>query len=885
MTGDSPAYSLNLLSLCAILQWFDDDLLRALAPHDASEIAALLASDQVVPAPDFAGAYRLRTDLKEQLLTRLRTEQPQDTLTLHKRAFRSFLQRMQQPDLAERHPYDEAACLYHLSKLFFLLLPNLEWQAIAEFVAAVRAAGPQQPRHHNQLAIYEGYLAVRTHDYQRGETILTTFLDQPGLDSDLRVHVLNALAQAYWFQTRYDRALALYQQLYDCAGEAGNRLYQGIALINMGQVYNNLEYYEQALDLTKQALQICREVGNAPREAYALYEIANNATQLGQWQVALEHLHQAIIHYEQLGLVGGLANAYWNQGFLNHMLGDEALSEAAYLRALVFAQSPEHGDPAVALDIYLQLGFLYDTQQHWDAALTVYNQAVELATSLKREHRLGVLHYRRANVFQQCGRLDDAYTAYEQAISGIETLRGDALDEMVKIGLIGTTQQFYEAIVLLCLTQERPITAFEYVERARSRAFLDSLARKSPELYDALDQPIVTLAEVQRTLQPGTLLIEYFTTGVVPRGEHLLSKLPPANARLREHLTVSPHLIIFAITSDHFEIHTAALNPNILQPQPGDPGPGLRLLRDRLLIQLHQQLIGPVQHLLCACDLLYLVPHGPLHYVPFMALHDADGAQLLTRDGPAIALAPSATVLLRNCLGRPANSAGELLAFGYNGAGDGALRYAEAEARHVAQLMGGTAWSGSAPKRQQLLATNVQTRWLHIAGHAIYNPRDPYSSQLHLGANDALTARDIMSELNLTVELVTLSACTSGLNQVVAGDELLGLQRAFLYAGAPAVVCTLWETADFVALLVMDRFYTALRQGRPTADALREAQVGLRGMTGRDLVATIARWRIEDPAFVAELDDLPDIPDEHLDTLLYIDPFYWAPFMLIGRPA
>src|SRR5262249_36592442 len=137
---------------------------------------------------------------------------------------------------------------------------------------------------------------------------------------------------------------------------------------------------------------------------------------------------------------------------------------------------------------------------------------------------------------------------------------------------------------------------------------------------------------------------------------------------------------------------------------------------------------------------------------------------------------------------------------------------------------------------------------------------------------------------DLTADLVTLNACTSGVTSVVAGDELLGLQRAFLYAGAPAVVCTLWEAADFVALLAMDQFYTNLRGGQAPAAALRDAQIALRTMTGRNLLATIARWRAENPELVAALGELPAIPSEALDTHIYADPFYWAPFMLIGRP-
>jgi CHAT domain-containing protein len=372
---------------------------------------------------------------------------------------------------------------------------------------------------------------------------------------------------------------------------------------------------------------------------------------------------------------------------------------------------------------------------------------------------------------------------------------------------------------------------------------------------------------------------------VLPRGESLINKLPKENTSVREHLALPPRTLVFAIAHDRLEVYRPSLDPNTLRPQPGDPSPGRRLLRERLLTHLHDQLIAPLGPLLQGRAQLYLVPHGPLHQVPFMALHSAGGDQLLRADGPALALAPSATILLRNCLGRPRSRATDHYAIGYNDAsGDEPLRYAEPEAGHIAHLTGGQAWTGPRAKSQRLIAEGHRVRWLHIAGHAVYDPHDPLASYLRLGEEDSLNARDIIGSLTLAADLVTLSACTSGLSFVLPGDELLGLRRAFLYAGVPAVVCTLWEAADFVALLVMDRFYSDLRRGRPPAAALRDAQVAVRAMTGRELLATLERWRAEDPAFVVALGDLPEIRPEDLDAQLYADPFYWAPFMLIGRP-
>ncbi len=890
MTDNRSTQDESLLSLCAVLRWFDRELLLALGGGDADTIAALLASDLVQPAAGRASAYRLRNEIRAAALARLRDERPRDELELHSRAFTYFLRRMRQPVTDERAA-DEDRCFDHLHQLVLLLGEHMDWQTIATHITSAGVPAPRRPRNRRRLALYQGMVAIRTHAYDRGEALLCELLDQDDLEDELRAPIVLQLGHAQWFHTRYDRALALYQQAQAHAQAIGDRLFETQALLAQGMIYNELGSYEQAIELSEQSLRLARALGHRYREAHALYELGNNAMFLGRWQIAQDHFHDAIRLYEQRGVAGRLRMLYWVQGFLYALFGDEDESEAAYRRVLAISADGA-GEPSIRLDTWLLLGLLYQAQGRWDEALAAYDQAIGLAQLLGNAHRLSLLDYRRGNVYERQGRPDAAMAAYRQAIDGIEALRGATEAEEIKIGLIGTTQQVYEAMVLLCLAQGRPAEAFEYVERARSRAFLDMLAGKhahdhaetTSELYVTLAQPIAALAEIQSHLRDDRLLVEYYTIGVLPRGESLINKLPPAGARLRAHLALPPQTIIFAVTRDRLEVYRSALDPNTLRPLPGDSGPGRRLLRDRLLAHLFDQLIAPVEPLLHDRALLYLIPHGPLHSVPFMALRSSAGDHLLRREGPAIALAPSATILIRNCLGRPAGQGEGLCALGYNDEGDEALRYAEAEARHVARLAGGQAWTGREPKRPRLIAAGRRARWLHIAGHAIYDPYDPLGSALRIGQDDTLSARAIMETLEIGADLVTLSACTSGVTHVVPGDELLGLQRAFLYAGAPAVVCTLWEAADLVALLVMDHFYADLRRGRAPAEALRDAQVAVRAMTGRDLLATLARWRADDPALSADLGAPPDVPPEALDAQIYADPFYWAPFMLIGRP-
>src|SRR5262249_8725612 len=131
--------------------------------------------------------------------------------------------------------------------------------------------------------------------------------------------------------------------------------------------------------------------------------------------------------------------------------------------------------------------------------------------------------------------------------------------------------------------------------------------------------------------------------------------------------------------------------------------------------------------------------------------------------------------------------------------------------------------------------------------------------------------------------LAVLSTCTSGTSRVVAGDELLGIQRALLLAGARAVICTRWEAGDLVALLVMDRFYRAVRTGVAPAVALRDAQAPVRAMTGAELAALSLRWRDESAPLADATADLAELVGQAPDARPFADPIHWATFMLVGR--
>lgn len=887
--------------VAALLPWFDAALLAAVGLDEAA-VAAFLAGAAVEPAneppaglkPDEppadeppaavpASAFRLREELRAEAVARLREDEAGRELVVHARAFDAFLTRLNTNPDGPRAAAEERQLFHHLDRVFYLLAPGYAWDAIADYLARARTFSPRDPANRHLLRFYEAQVALNQERYAAAEELLTASLADPALPAAQRARMLNALALSAMYRNAYPHALRHYEQAHAAAVEAGDLFFQGAALVNMSMVYNDLGDPAEGYRLCQQGRELFERLDDPHRLVIVHYELGNNALYLGRWADARAHLDRSVELAQRLGLDGRLLNAYWALGLLQLFRGDPAACERYYRMALERAEAPSTRVPRLASDIHWHLGFLYMVQGRHAEALAEHDLALALVEG-RQPHWRSVIGYQRGRVFEQQGDDDGARMAYAAAIATLEQLREATDDEGVKIRLLGTVNQLYESMVLLCVRQgpQHWAEAFYYVERARSRAFLDSMAHRAPELFATFEQPVATLEELQEALPPDALLLEYFTTGVIPPGENAVAALAAENAPLVAQLTLPPRTLIFAVTRERLEVREAALDPNDL-PSPDDPYQIHKLLDPAMLAYLHECLVEPVAELLVGRRMLLLIPHGPLHHVPFGALEDPDGRPLLAGDGPALALAPSATILLRNALARPSAAGAGLAAFGYNHAGERALTYAEAEAALAAQLLGGRAWTGPQPKSDQLFAEAAGARLLHIACHADYDPVDPLATVLHLGVGDALSARTIIERLQLHCDLVTLSACTSGLSKVASGDELLGLPRALLYAGAPAVICTLWEADDRVALLVAYHLYEELRAGAGPAEALRTAVAAVRALPARDVLALLAGLAERWPASFGGL-PLPKVSPGHLEHPIYAAPYYWAPFMLIGRP-
>jgi CHAT domain-containing protein len=237
---------------------------------------------------------------------------------------------------------------------------------------------------------------------------------------------------------------------------------------------------------------------------------------------------------------------------------------------------------------------------------------------------------------------------------------------------------------------------------------------------------------------------------------------------------------------------------------------------------------------------LAIVPHSVLHYLPFAAL--TDGERYLIDDYTLTTL-PSASVLpfIRDntgreltsplILGNPATEALNLRP----------LTYAEWEAQTIAKLYNAQPLLGEAATESAVRERASQAGILHLAAHGEFNVYSPLYSTLYLAPDDENDGRLEVHEvygLDLkNADLVVLSACQTQLGHeleaekplgVTLGDEIVGFGRAFIYAGTPSIISTLWSVDDQSTGMLTERFYAYLQEGMGKAEALRQAQLDVR---------------------------------------------------------
>jgi len=702
-----------------------------------------------------------------------------------------------------------------LIETFFAALRLRDLERCEVVLAQLQSLSCEQPDYAPWCLYFSGILASeRDHDWAEAERRFSRLL-QAELELSLRSRVLIALGNICKYQGRWEDAIRAYESALPIFAKLERpvdqvKAWKQIAIsYRRGYTRGDLgaQVLRKAMEYCQLALDTLETItDSSPNVVWLKGSVWNTLgliyRGMGRWDEAIACYQQDQDICRSLNDRFGIGLSYGNLGETYQKRGRDTWPQAlaAYQRALTIIR--EFDDRYEEVEALANLGFLYQEMDEYTSALDYYGQAIEL----------------------------------------IEDLRAGVSSEAARAGFFATVADTYANTALLCLEIGDRQRAFELVERARSRAFLDALVARSPELAQKMEATVLSLAEVQAALPADVLLLEYFTTGLVEARDGQSS----SGKKLRRHRFPPARTLIFAVTRDNIQVHDAGISPNDLRPRQLDSVVERHFLKPEIQRVLYDKLVAPFERLLSDKRRLYLAPHGPLHYIPFQALVAPDGDTLLRDEGPQLVYTLSATLLFSSRPLEPGRAQLSSLALGYNSEGATRLRLAEEEACSVARLTGGRALVGPSPKKEHLFNQAADYRILHVSCHGDFHPESPLSSSLHLASGETLTALEILDNLRLRCDLVCLSACESGLSRVRRGDELIGLIRAFLHAGAPALISTLWRVEERSTLILMERFYREILTGTGLAEALRQAQLYLRSL----------------PSFE--------------------DPHYWAPFILIG---
>ncbi|HDL86530.1 MAG TPA: CHAT domain-containing protein, partial [Candidatus Acetothermia bacterium] len=595
----------------------------------------------------------------------------------------------------------------------------------------------------------------------------------------------------------YEEALAAYQSARTVF--AKHEMELSVAAINseIGVVYGHLRRYEEALA----ALRTARDFFVHHEMGMAVADVDHNIgvvyKDLGRYEDALKSYQDAISILDKVPPAAGMKYSY----------------------------------PASRWIIYENMGIVHEKQQEWDAAVK----------------------------------------SYKQAIGVIESLRGYMKSEDLKAAWQERTQDVYERLIRLLIEHGQGTSAFPYAERGRARTFLDLLAK----------EPVGTIENVaEQGIKSGVVDPDAISKDV----QDVITGLPADTAAL-EYFVTDTATYVWVIRDGKVNGPTTInhsrqelMNKVIetreqLGSSPEHPFNPLNL------IELYDWLIRPVEDFLPKTtgegDVphLIIIPSGPLYYLPFQALiwtsqDYSKNAPLIVRY--AISYSPSlATLKYAQQREENAYQQSTFLGLADPDSGDPSIKRlpaAQTEVRTVAKLFPVAAVYVDKQATEDVVQSHSATaREILLSTHGLFNPHNPMFSYLVVSPTEENTdgklhAYEVFS-LPLHADMVVLSACETllpsledmkgqikavrggdddtpvkltddQLKELTAGDEVVGLTRAFISAGASSVLSSLWSVPSGSTSQLMVSFYKHMQEGMDKAEALRAAELEVMNTSG-----------------------------------------------------
>jgi CHAT domain-containing protein len=526
-------------------------------------------------------------------------------------------------------------------------------------------------------------------------------------------------------------------------------------------------------------------------------------------------------------------------------------------------------------------------------AIMEVNRSISLS---KNNETLWQCWYFKGMAMEMLNHTDSAKYSYRRALAIIEQSRGNITGEELRGLYINDKIRVYDRLINLLIEGDDLRESLIMSEKARARAFLDLLGSRSPEPGFSPSRELIgrekelnlKLTHLQKQIyevyfsdhdQSRSLEIErsLHVELEAVQGEYqlLLSRLKARHPAYYNIITIDPpdlqtiqaaipsstavlqywiseeKIYLWVIRNDNLDLITIQTGAGEFYQRVRQAVSHLKFNNESgstpLLQQLYTELIEPARPFIQDVTTLCIIPHGILHNLPFHALIGSSGRFLM--EDYYIQFMPSASVMTELSAGsRPegTNFLGMALGDRMIGLFPG-LPGTTFELESISGGFTGPVLAIGERSTESFLRTNIEGKdIIHLATHGVFNEARPRYSFLLFTPEETddgqLTVNEIFG-LSMESCIVTLSACETGVSEISRGDELTGLSRAFLGAGAHTVSVSLWSVAD-----------------RPTAE----------------LMISFYQYLEDNPPHVA-------MTKAQRETMIdYPQPFYWAPFVVIG---
>ncbi len=728
--------------------------------------------------------------------------------------------------------------------------------------------------------------------------------------SGLKLLAAQALYNAAYLdflRGNYNKALTSYYKARDRVAKLGSSLLVAWCDLEIGEILLALNAFDDAAASAASARSRFNELSMPYESAKAAWVQALAAMGLERFERAKKDLTQAREVFQASGNTTFTAQTDYYLAELALRRGeiDEAASRAdcamrvfarqklvtrtARSRLLVARAAYASGDSARAARLAR-------------STLRGVEKLSEPAINYQCHHLVGRIERDR-------GKRSRAIERFRLAVDAIEQMRGGVTADELKASFLRDKIEVYEDAVTACLdygTDRHVDEAFRLVESSKSRALADLLARYTPTSAGAggrargakvetrarlakliqelnwyssqvgleddkgdqrsastsaryrrqalrrerqivqlfrrieVEDPAfanlhapqsATISDLSHALEADETAIEYFTTGDEVSAFVASRDGIKVVRRIASKRELEQRLAALRFQIEKFSYGAEYVDAHFWQ---------LKGATDKVLAEIYEMIFLPFESSLTS-DRLVIIPHDTLHYVPFHALCDRRGYYLIDRF--EISYAPSASVLALCRANSQSSTGGTLVALGVSEKGTPGIKDEIETLKSI--FSDAVILTGRRATRKHLIEFAPRARFLHLASHGYFRRDNPMFSFLKL-ADSQLNFYNLL-DLKLNAEVVTLSACHTGINTVFPGDELQGLMRGFLYAGAPALVVSLWAVNDRSTAEFMGELYRQLHAGNAKRAALRAAQMAIKETYGH--------------------------------------PYYWAPFVLIGNPV